>query len=463
MPHADTIQYSIFKLTVASAALLALFAADNSRSIEAKEKPDLDSQLLALLLQHEVTPIDIPDHENNLVQLGQALFFDRILSGNRDIACATCHHPLLATGDGLAFPVGTGTPTIGALGFFREKGDGREFVPRNAPEVFNRGSVHWTSQFWDSRIEVSNGVLLTPAGADLPSGLSTVLAAQAMFPVTSRDEMRGSLTDVLSGNELAAIPDQNLPAMWEALMIRLLSTDGYPQLFSEAYPNIPEKDLGFEHAATAIAAFEAEAFGYDDSPFDNYLRGDNEALDDTQKRGAILFYGKANCASCHAGTLLTDQKHYNLGIPQLGPGKDPATGLDFGRFGITGDPNDLFRFRTPPLRNVTATGPWMHNGAYSDLRDAVKHHLDAVKYLHIYQPQKQLDQPELWETVVDDEETNDLLTEDLDLSPSRLNGRELKDLMAFLESLTAPHLHNRLFLTIPSSVPSGLLEDGIPE
>lgn len=425
-------------------------------------KQNLDAELLRLLADHGVAAIDTPDPNDDEVQLGQALFFDRILSGNHDVACATCHHPLLATGDGLALPVGAGTPTVGELGFFREKGADREFVPRNAPEVFNRGSIHWRSQFWDSRIEEISGVLITPAGADLPEGMSTVLAAQAMFPVTSRDEMRGSVADAAKGNELASIADDDLPAIWQALMMRLLSTAGYPELFAAAYPDVAESDLGFQHAAEAIAAFEAEAYGYDDSPFDNYLRGDLAALTDPQKRGAILFYGQAGCVDCHAGTLLTDQQHYNLAIPQVGPGKDPLTGLDFGRFGVTGDGQDLFRFRTPPLRNVSETGPWMHNGAFSDLEDAVFHHLDAAKSLRKYKPSKQLLQPELVATVVEDETISETLVAELDLPASKLSGRELKDLISFLESLTVPNLHERLLLTIPESVPSGLLEDGMP-
>jgi cytochrome c peroxidase len=425
-------------------------------------KKSLDTELAGLLTDHGIAAIDTPDQNDRQVQLGQALFFDRILSGNHDVACATCHHPLLATGDGLALPVGAGTPTVGELGFFREKGADREFVPRNAPEVFNRGSIHWRSQFWDSRIEEIGGVLVTPAGDDLPEGLSTVLAAQAMFPVTSRDEMRGSLADALEGNELASIADDDLPGIWQALMERLLSTAGYRELFATAFPGVAESDLGFQHAAEAIAAFEAEAYGYDDSPFDNYLRGDLAALTDTEKRGAILFYGQAGCVACHAGTLFTDQQHYNLAVPQLGPGKDPLTGLDFGRFGVTGKGQDLFRFRTPPLRNVSETGPWMHNGAFSNLQDAVRHHLDAAKSLRKYKPGKQLLQGELVATVVDDEATNQTPIEELDLPASKLSGRELKDLISFLESLTVPYLHERLLLTIPESVPSGLLEDGMP-
>jgi len=425
----------------------------------------LDERVRALLREHQVEAIDKPAQRRKLVALGQALFFDRILSGNKDIACATCHHPLLATGDALALSVGTGATPLGAVGSFREMGAGREFVPRNAPEIFNRGSMHWRSQFWDSRIEKTTRKFDTPAGAILPRGFRNVLEAQAMFPVTSRDEMRGSLEDALdSRNELAALgntPD-DFPAIWDALMARLEEIQGYRIMFEAAFKK-PIGQLGFQHAARAIAAFEAEAFGYDDSPFDNYLRGDNSALRPKEKRGAILFFGKANCAECHTGTLLTDQEHYNIGVPQLGPGKAPFPGLDVGRFTETLDPQDRYRFRTPPLRNVTETGPWMHNGAFNSLEDAVRHHLNPVRSLLHYAPDTQLDQVELRDTVITDRKVLRELVQGLDIDRVVLTNREFQDLMAFLESLTVPNLESRLLQTIPDSVPSGLLEDGIPD
>jgi cytochrome c peroxidase len=305
------------------------------------------------------------------------------------------------------------------------------------------------------------GELTTPAGEDLPDGVVTVLQAQALFPVTSRDEMRGSLSDAAAGNELAAIDDDDLPEIWNALMTRLLAYPDYVNLFANAFPETAVGDLGFEHAAIAIAAFEATAFGYDDSPFDNYLRGDNDSLTEAQKRGALLFYGSTGCVRCHSGTLLTDQEHHNLAVPQLGPGKDPATGLDFGRSAISLDDADLFRFRTPPLRNVTATGPYMHNGAFNDLEGAVRHHLQTLQSFQGYDPDSELLQAELAELVVDDRATNLFLLQDVDIRSPNLGKKAFADLMSFLEALTVPNLDERLLLTIPDSVPSGLLESGL--
>ena len=438
-------------------------ASNQGNSSASGNSQGLDSRLLRMLEQHGVEQVDAPVQDSNKVILGQALFFDRILSGNRDTACATCHHPLTASADGLALGVGTGTETVGAVSIFRVRGEGRSFVPRNAPDIFNRGSVNWHTAFWDGRASIKDGVIVSPAGDQLPSELQTPLQIQAMFPVTSRDEMRGELEDVQAGNELAAIDDADFIGIWNALMARLMANEEYRQMFANAFPEVPESSLGFQHAAIAIAAFEAEAFGMNDSPFDQYLAGDLEALSHDAKRGAALFYGAAKCVSCHSGTLLTDQQHHNLAVPQLGPGKDPTSGLDFGRFGVTGSMSDLFEFRTPPLRNVTATGPWMHNGAFSSLEDVIRHHGDVGKSLEDYDPSVQIFQSDLREMVVDDESLNEWMLETVDTGDQDFDGNRVHFLMAFLESLTVPNLHERLQWVIPADVPSGLLEDGIPE
>lgn len=428
---------------------------------------DLDDELRTVL---EEQGVDVPDSglpaepDADLILLGQALFFDRELSGNRDISCATCHHPGLATGDGLSLPIGTGAAIPGLLGPLREKGHDREFIPRNAPEIFNRGSRLWISQFWDSRVAETNEVrhdgsplIDSPAGSDLPEGLPNVLAAQAMFPVTSRDEMRGAITD---DNEIAAIDDDDFTGIWQALVDRLLAIPSYRAMFRESFDledEELEESIGFEHAAIAIATFETEAFTFLDSPFDEYLSGDDHALSTPQKRGALLFYGKAQCSNCHSGPLLTDQRHHNLLVPHLGPGKvkDVDIAIDPGRTLVNLNTEDLFRFRTPPLRNITETGPYMHNGAYADLEEAVRHHLNTIVALATYNPDEQIDQVELLDTVVY-EHAEASIPGDLEPPEESLTKNEIKDLMKFLSSLTAPRLHQRLEATVPDSVPSGL-------
>lgn len=424
----------------------------------------IDNTLRGLLEEHEMA---IPDagggHSERRIALGQALFFDRELSGNRDTSCATCHHPSLASGDGLALPVGTAPENPGALSSKRRKGHDREFIPRNAPEIFNRGSSLWRSMFWDSRVaEDDDGNFTSPAGDQLLDGLTSSLYIQAMFPVTSRDEMRGRFGDkTFQGdvNEIALIDDDNLPQIWKSLTDRLLEIPEYRKLFKDAFPDTAIQDMTFANAANAIGAFEIDAFTFLDSPFDRYLGGDNSALTNQQKKGAMLFYGKANCAYCHAGPLMTDQKHWSLAVPQLGPGKSVFPPYDFGRFSLSLDPADAFAFRTPPLRNVEKTDPYMHNGAYKDLRSTIRHHIFPVYSLLTYRPHRQLKQRQLWSTELRDPTSLALLIASLDwqnLPPMNLKNNEITQMEAFLKSLTAPDFKNRMDAIIPASVPSGL-------
>jgi cytochrome c peroxidase len=245
-----------------------------------QQEPDLDAQLQAALDEAGITPLDAGTQPSpQMVKLGEMLFFDKELSGNRDISCATCHHPLLNTADGLSLPIGSGGTGLGPT---RVIGSDGVFIPRNTPDVFNRGAREWRTMFWDGRVSGSAGTGLTsPAGDQLPPGLDSVLAVQAMFPVTSRDEMRGHAGELdVTGrpNELAAITDGDLHGTWKALMERLLNHPEYVALFSAAYPAVPVKDLGFEHAANAMAAYEIAAFTALDSAWDRYLTGEHTAL-----------------------------------------------------------------------------------------------------------------------------------------------------------------------------------------
>ncbi len=439
------------------------------------------------LSELEQTVLDTgPTHSDELFALGQALFFDPILSGNRDISCATCHHPNAASGDGV--PVSIGTGGIG-LAAERQLGAGRHFIPRNAPEIFNRGAPLWQTMFWDSRIEREGLMGITsPAGEDLPSEIPNVLVAQAMFPVTSREEMLGDKDEASheeGGNELAFLDDEE--AIWEALMVRLLDIDAYVDLFAEAFPDIPTEDLTFVHVGLAIAAFEANAFAFADSPWDRFVAGDEAALSDDARRGAELFFGRANCSACHSGPLFTDQQEHNIASPQTGPGKGGEAPDDFGRFRVTFDFEDLYRFRTPPLRNVELTGPWFHSGAYSSLEEAVSHHLDPLEALETYGDSASSSESAAmylndWSArqfsrstrdntgaaldgefahVYTDDDRMELIARNLATEISdmpNLSDVEVAQIVEFLKALTDPAARDLSHL-VPETVPSGLPVD----
>jgi cytochrome c peroxidase len=418
-----------------------------------------DARLQTLFQKANVRPPTSPPPPSpELVKLGEALFWDPILSGNRDTSCATCHHPLAATGDNLS--VSIGTVGVGLAETRLQPDEERDLIPRNATPLFNLGYLEWTTLFWDGRVfGTPETGFETPASDRLPAGLDSVLAAQAMFPVTSRDEMRGLLGDKdIFGqtNELAIISDYTSRPIWDGLMERLLAIPGYVELFRAAYPGIPADKLTFAQAGNAMAAYQISTFTFEDSPFDRYLRGDVTALSLEARRGAVLFYGQAGCADCHSGPLLTDQKFYNLAVPQIGDGKGREQPFDLGRARETGNDCDRYAFRTPPLRDVAITGPWMHNGALTSLEAVIRHHLDPAASLKAYDPSQLA--PDLQDTCQDQPEVVASVLATLNSSKSegaRLSERDIRDLLAFLEALTSPsalHLEH----TIPASVPSGL-------
>ncbi len=419
-----------------------------------------DQKLHILLDQAGVKPLSKPTPTHALVKLGEALYWDPEISGNRDTSCATCHHANFATGDALSVSIGTGGT---GLGDQRLMGKGRRLVPRNAPPVFNLGYTDWTVLFLDGRVSGSKAAgFATPAFDFLPDNLDNVLAAQAMFPVTSRDEMRGEVGDKdIHGslNELGSIPDYDWQGIWSALMKRLLAIPGYVDLFQAAYPNVPQSQMGFELAANALSAYQSETFTFEDSPWSRYLQGDSASLNAQEKRGALLFYGEAGCASCHSGGLMTDQKFHNIAVPQIGPGKGREKPIDLGRARETGNDCDRFAFRTPPLANVAITGPWMHDGAFTTLEEAVRQHMDMTGGLTGYNASQLT--PLMQKTVRNSAKVLNAIQATCAPIPvpATLTDAQVQDILAFLNALTSPSARD-LTHVIPPSVPSGLKVGG---
>jgi cytochrome c peroxidase len=439
------------------------------------------------------------------IELGRLLFFDKILSGNRNIACATCHHPALGTSDDQALGLGEGASGLG-----RERRAGRgdrtavhARLPRNSPALFNLGAKEFTRLFYDGRVEVDThgyfaSGFINPARWKLPTGLDNVLAAQAMFPVTSPDEMAGQVNENPVANAASRRHFAGRQGVWELLAQRLRATPAYVSLFRKAFPDqvADASSIRFVHAANAIAAFEATAFRTSASAFDRFLGGDKGALDASQRAGMDLFYGAAGCAGCHAGAFQTDHEFHAIAVPQIGPGKGDGfdsdywrdTGVrafveDFGRGRVTSRAADNYKFRTPSLRNVALTGPWGHSGAFTDLRAVVVHHADPARSLESYRlsPGVLTSLPVVLETqmagstirhapisgsrlrafrrkdgfVQQSARLRGRIGAANGLAPVALSARQIDQLVAFLTSLTDERARN-LDRLVPKSVPSGL-------
>jgi len=261
------------------------------------------------------------------VELGKKLFFDRRLSGDGTMSCATCHDPENGFAD--ALPISLSYPTT------------RNW--RNSPGLVN--VAYRKTQFRDGR--------------------SSSLEEQALFPMMSPFEMNRNL-DYLE-EVLKTVP-----------------------AYAEAFRSVFGGEITRQRVAMAIAAFERTLVSRD-TPLDRHLRGEPGALSARQRAGLDLFLGKAGCATCHNGPNLTDERFHNLGVPEDPKSKeDPRVlatarfvgkvsgfaeyrtlGEDPGRFLVTKDPADWKAFATPPLREVAATAPYMHNGALGSLQEVI--------------------------------------------------------------------------------------------
>jgi cytochrome c peroxidase len=363
----------------------------------------------------------------------------------------TCHLPRLATGDARSLSIGQGAA---GLGTDRVHPAGR-FIPRNAPPLFNLFALQ--THFWDGRVSRDEtGAFHTPAGDRLTPDMTAAfefgpLSALPLFPVLSRSEMRAE-----AGNELAAIPDDQEPRVWAALMARLGQITEYRRLFEAAYPDQRFEQLTFAHAGNAIAGFFVERMRFDNSPWDRFLAGADGALTDVQLAGAKNFM-TARCSICHNGQAFTDNLFHNVAVAQLGPGQGDGTGGldDFGRMRTTGNSADLYAFRTPPLRNVELTGPYGHDGAFSGLREFVDHYSESHLKLRSFDLNQV--EPILRGTVLPTTEeilaTRDPLLEGVVFTPQQVD-----EVTEFMKALTDPAARN-LRRLVPQRVPSGLRVD----
>ncbi|MFZ4712193.1 MAG: cytochrome-c peroxidase [Bacteriovoracaceae bacterium] len=336
---------------------------------------ELDVKLQDYVQAFNLKPVTPPSPLNKqLFLLGKNLFFEKAISGNKNISCAECHHPQTMTTDKLPLSVGEGAEGIETVNGGRQQQSGK-MLARNAPALFNLHNA--PTMFWDGRVEfdAASGKFTTPS--ELPDNfklvLKNALAAQALFPMVNHAEMRGDV----GSNEIAnAKTDADA---WQAIFKRVVAIPSYKAALEDIFPG---EVLNLAHVASAIAHFEEQAFYAADTNYDRYLKGDLKAMTEIQKMGMDIFFGKGKCGECHKGENLSDFSYQNVGTPQIGPGK--VNGDDFGRLEQDPRPENKYAFRVPPLRNALMTAPYMHNGAFKTIAQIVEHYDDIEVSLREY-------------------------------------------------------------------------------
>ncbi len=414
----------------------------------------LAAEVRALAASQGITPLARPAPVRPALSLlGQALAFDKELSGNRDISCMTCHLAGKATVDGRSIPIGQGGTGLGTGRVHPQN----KFIHRNAPPLFNLHAMNMLT--WDGRVlKAPNGTIRGPDPIPVAQRAAFecgAVSALPMFPVLSRAEMRAD-----AGNELAGISDTKHQQVWKALMVRLGAFPEYRTMFQAAYPGQVFDSMSFAHAGNAMGCWIAAVFASTNTPWDRFLAGNTDAMTQTQILGAKAFLSTAKCSQCHSGPVLSDNKFHNVLTAQVGPGFGNGTDGrdDWGRMRQTGNVKHKYQFRTPPLRNVELTGPYGHDGAIVDLRGWVDHYNQSTTKLQNYNP-GQLE-PLLQNTLLPTADQI-LLTRDFKLKTLTLTPETVDQLTEFLKALTDPSARN-LSGVVPLRVPSGLPVDGAP-
>lgn len=338
-----------------------------------------DDLLRCMAQAAKVTPLEAPPVVGDaLYNAGNVLFNSTLLSGTGSVSCASCHRT-------------NNAGIVADEALHASLRNSPNPIHRNTPDLVNKLLGGRKFLMWDGRIGVrDDGSFFSPAGDKLPAGLDSMLAVQALFPLLSRDEMLGYAPgsgDGAGENAIAALVgdpvEANPQPVWDAIMTRIKGNATLLNALKNAYPAVPEAQLGIQHVGNALAAFQTRRWNASSSSanFHGYLKGTRD-LTDSARRGGILFFDKAGCYRCHNGPLFSDQKFYNLAVPQVGSGFGSGVGStprqDRGRFEITGNDADRYAFITPSLWEVRVTGPYMHNGVYATLERAVRHHLDAT-------------------------------------------------------------------------------------
>tara|TARA_R110000868_G_scaffold162329_12_gene393493 strand:- start:15838 stop:17070 length:1233 start_codon:yes stop_codon:yes gene_type:complete len=342
------------------AASTSLLAAQGSM----RERVLRDAALAAGIAEPEALNVPVPDA---LVAVGADLFQSTLLSFNGDTSCSSCHLDQFGSADGLRVAIGVGGSGEGA----ERAQSGGDIVPRNTLPLWGRGGLGFETFFWDGKVAVTEEGIFSQFGPDAPSQDPLVVAAH--LPVVQIREMLAHDELIETEYETETVDSAAVIAVRVADRIRDDPSLG-PALGGAQ--SVELTDLAFIDIAEALAAFIRSNFRMQPSRFSNFVLRGGE-LSNEEVRGGLLFYGKGRCSACHAGPYLTDFDFHTIALPQAGFGIN-GFGVDYGRYNTTLDTEDLYRFRTPPLWQVTQTAPYGHSGSIDDLGDMIRYHFDPL-------------------------------------------------------------------------------------
>ena len=306
--------------------------------------------------------------DQNIALLGMKLFEDEILSLNGKISCSSCHLDKFGSADGIENAIGVGGEGEGNT---RKQSDGF-VVPRNTLPLWGRGETDFTVFFWDGKVEVIDDLVHSQFGSQRPSENAFEVAIH--LPFVEIKEM--VLDDYFVESTLKTESVGSAEEIFSTLTARVKADKDYANLFRSALKLEPD-EIKFTDIAIAIKKFLQFKFNLRSTKFSNYISGLKQ-MSNTEIDGGLTFFGKGKCSSCHNGRHFTDFKYHSIPFKQIGFGKN-GFGIDYGRYNVTFNPSDLYKFRTPPLTNVAKTAPYGHSGSAKTLKEAIIYHFDPLR------------------------------------------------------------------------------------
>ena len=476
------------------------------------------------------------------VDLGRLIFFDNGLGLHQDNSCAGCHSPGFGFGDSQPIAIGVDnnnvvgihregprnqrrTPSVINTAFYPslmwnsrfasvsgdpfDNSDGFDFPPPEGDSLFNilYDYVQQLDHLLIAQAHLPFTELPEMVGftstAGLPiafSGFSGLAQADEnndhknaqpllFLPVTGNGNQRSPMCpdpDFSQFDDGEGIPVPPVDPYYNSpnfgirtVVLDLINSNpAYVKLFKKIYPEVSISPVNFIMVSEVVAEFEF-SLTFAKAPLDKFATGNSHAMTDAEKRGALIFFGKGNCVTCHqvsgpSNEMFSDFNVHNVGTPQIFPefgietgnvpfsdincpNKTPSGRLDFGREEVTGNSNDRYKFRSSPLRNARVQSSFFHNGSFSDLRDAIQFHLDPSENIDSYNPASNGVPPDLHYLASDMNDVMETLDPAL-ASGIVLTNAELEDLYVFVrdalyDNRAAPEKLNAL---IPASVPSGV-------
>jgi cytochrome c peroxidase len=313
------------------------------------------------------TELEVPS-EKGRHEVGKLIFSSSLMSINGSISCIDCHLEQFGSSDGLPNAIGVGAKGAGAE---RLSSSGR-ILPRNALPLWGRGGAGFDTFFWDGKVTVKDGRVVSQYGDHAPSEDPLVVAVH--LPSVELREMVNDTPEV--HEKLVSEDVSSAERIQSTLAVRFAADPKIGPLLAKSY-GVKRGELTFNEVGDALASFIRHEFRVRQTNLERFVFDDG-SITQSELAGGILFYGRGKCAACHGGPYFSDLSFHAVAFPQLGFGKN-GFGVDEGRYNVTLDPSDRFLFRTPPLYNVSKTAPYSHSGSVVSLEDAIISHFDPLR------------------------------------------------------------------------------------